>query len=362
MTALVAALFFFVSAVPAWAMTVTFVRHAESQANAEGVIDTSVPGPGLSELGRQQAAAIAPTLAANGYDGIYVSSMLRTQQTAQPLLDLLPPGTEYVVLPGVREIPAGIFEGSSEDEGLGRLGYAAAPLAWTLGARFVPIPGGEDGNAFDARVDDALQQIHDNGDENAVVFSHGATIMFWTMMNVDNPDLGLLLSHQLDNTDAVVIEGSPEAGWTLVSWAGESVDPEPSLPTKLFVTVRNLVVAPQTALHDIGTTPAEFTPDTDTTNETVDGAVTRNVQTVATSSTKKASNGATDLTDGNKAEPGKPGKGARSQSGGGLEVVAETSAPAATGTTKTDAGNGAPGTATAGANETGGAGSKPDAA
>ena len=34
-------------------------------------------------------------------------------------------------------------------------------------------------------------------------------------MNVDNPDLGLLLSHQLDNTDVVVITGNPEDGWTL---------------------------------------------------------------------------------------------------------------------------------------------------
>lgn len=249
--ALTAALVFFVSAVPAWALTVTFVRHAESLANADGVIDTSVPGPGLSPLGQQQADALAPVLAPIAYDGFYVSSMVRTQQTAQPLMDLL--GTDYEILPGLREIPAGIFEGSSENEGLGRLGYALAPVAWMLGARFVPVLGsGEDGNSFDARVDDALQRIAVNGDDNAVAFSHGATIMFWVMMNVDNPDLGLLLSHQLDNTEQVVIEGSPEDGWTLVSWAGIPVAGEPSLPIKLFVNVRDLVVAPQTALYEIG--------------------------------------------------------------------------------------------------------------
>lgn len=162
--AISAALLVLVAAIPSWAMTVTFVRHAESQANAAGVIDTSVPGPGLSPLGEQQALDAASALVGNGYDGIYVSSMLRTQLTAQPLLDLLP-GSAYQVLPGLREIPAGIFEGSSEDEGLGRLGYALAPAAWMLGARFLPILGGEDGNAFDARVDGALKQIADNGDE-----------------------------------------------------------------------------------------------------------------------------------------------------------------------------------------------------
>lgn len=250
--ALAATVLLLIAGAPAWAMTLTFVRHAESQANADGVIDTSVPGPGLSTDGVQQAQDIAPILAANNYDGIYVSSMLRTQQTAQPLIDLLPEGTEYVILPGLREIGAGIFEGSSERDGLGRLGYALAPALWTLGARFVPVLGGEDGNAFDARVDDAIRQIHANGDENAVAFSHGATIMFWVMMNVDNPDLLLLLSHQLGNTETVVIEGSPEEGWTLVSWAGIPVNPEPSLVTKVFVNVRDLVVAPQTAIYEIG--------------------------------------------------------------------------------------------------------------
>ncbi len=249
--ALSAVLLVLISAIPSWAMTLTFVRHAESLANAAGIIDTEVPGPGLSEKGWAQADAVAPVLAGTGFDGIYVSSMLRTQQTAQPMLALLP-GSSYQILPGLREISAGIFEGASEDEGLGRLGYALAPVTWMLGARFLPVPGGEDGNAFDARVDDAVRQIADNGDENAVAFAHGATIMFWVMMNVDNPDLGLMLRHQLDNTESVVIDGSPEEGWTLVSWAGQQVSADPSLATKLLVNVRDLVVAPQTALYNIG--------------------------------------------------------------------------------------------------------------
>jgi broad specificity phosphatase PhoE len=249
--ALSAVLLVLISAIPSWAMTLTFVRHAESLANEAGIINTQVPGPGLSETGQEQAEAIAPVLADMGFDGIYVSSMLRTQQTAQPMLNLLP-GSSSQILPGLREISAGIFEGASENEGLGRLGYVLAPITWLLGGRFVPVLGGEDGNSFDARVDGAIEQIADNGDENAVAFAHGATIMFWVMMNVDNPDLGLLLSHQLSNTESVVLEGSPEAGWTLVSWAGRPVAADPTLATKLFVNVRDLVVAPQTALYNIG--------------------------------------------------------------------------------------------------------------
>ena len=249
---LTAALVFAASALAATSITVTFVRHAESQANADGVIDTKVPGPHLSDpVGLAQAQAIRDALAGNGYDGIYASDMIRTQETAQPLADLL--GKSITVLPGLHEIDAGVYEGSSEDDGWGRLGYAATPLLWTLGLRFATMPGStdSDGNVFQHRVADAIQDIYDSGNQNPVVFSHGATIMFWTLMNVDNPDLFLLFSHQLNNTSVVVINGNPEDGWKLVSWDGIEVAAEPSLLMKLFVDVRDLIVAPQEAIYTV---------------------------------------------------------------------------------------------------------------
>ncbi len=248
---LTAAVVFAASALAASDMVLTFVRHAESQANADGIINTQVPGPDITVLGQQQAEDVAALLAGNDYDGIYASDMVRTQQTAAPLAAIL--GEQVTVLPGLHEISAGIYEGSSEDTGLGRLGYALPPVAWTLGARSVSIPGSidPDGNGFEARMNDAVHMIYDSGDTNAVAFSHGATIMFWTMMNVDNPDLGLLLSHQLDNTGVVVIQGNPDDGWTLVSWDGVAVDPDPSFVTKLFVHTRDLVTTPQAAAYAV---------------------------------------------------------------------------------------------------------------
>ena len=152
---------FILAVIPAGAMTVTFVRHAESQANADGIIDTKVPGPGLTPQGQAQATAVAAVLNGQVHDGVYASTMVRTQQTAKPYAVLK--NKDIVVLNGLQEINAGILEGSSEDEGIGRLGYALAPIAWSLGLRFVRIPGSEDGNEFDARVDAALEQIEDDG-------------------------------------------------------------------------------------------------------------------------------------------------------------------------------------------------------
>ena len=47
---LTAALLWVAAAVPAAALTVTFVRHAQSERNAAGIIDTKVPGPHITEL------------------------------------------------------------------------------------------------------------------------------------------------------------------------------------------------------------------------------------------------------------------------------------------------------------------------
>jgi hypothetical protein len=159
-----------------------------------------------------------------------------------------------IVLPGVREINAGIFEGRGGL--LAGAGYALPPAAWVLGARFVPVLGGENGNGFEARVNDAVATISASGAVKPVVFAHGATIMAWTLMTVDNPNLLLALTHPLGNTAVVVVTGTPDDGWTLQSWDGVPVDPNPGPLTRLFVAVRDAVVAPQTALYNISHPPA----------------------------------------------------------------------------------------------------------
>lgn len=201
-------------------MTLTFVRHAQSEGNVSGFIDTTVPGPSLTAKGEQEAEAVAERLASNDYDGIYASTMVRTQQTAQPMhQELDEPVNE---LSGLNEINAGWAEGKPDAEG-GPV-YLIAPTAWLNGDRDARIPDSVDGNEFNDQFTEAVQKIYDSGDENAVAFSHGASIMFWTMMNVVNPDNSLLISDSLPNTGYVVIEGSPQYGWTLLNWNGIDVD------------------------------------------------------------------------------------------------------------------------------------------
>jgi broad specificity phosphatase PhoE len=194
-------------------IVLTLIRHGESTANAEGVIDTSVPGPDITPVGDAQAIAVANEFSPNRYDGIYASPMIRTQETAAPLAQAL--GEPVTVLPGLREIEAGANEG--------RLQATApnypAPGVWLHGDRAARIPGSITGNEFESRFSAAVKTVYDSGQTNPVVFSHGEAIMYWVLMTTKNADLSLA-NNPLPNTAHVVVTGNPTDGWTLADWNG----------------------------------------------------------------------------------------------------------------------------------------------
>ena len=201
-------------------ITLTLVRHAQSAGNASGLTDTSTPGPELTPKGWCQAKSAAEQLSPNHYDGIYASTMIRTQQTAEPTAQAL--GEPVTVLPGLREIEAGQYEGQPEFSFAAA--YQAAGRQWLQGDRSARIPGSLDGNEFEARFSDAVQHIYDSGEKNPLAFSHSAAIMLWVLMNVRNSDPSLLSGPPLPNIGRVVLTGNPSAGWTLTEW---DADPPP---------------------------------------------------------------------------------------------------------------------------------------
>jgi broad specificity phosphatase PhoE len=239
------------------AIVLDFVRHGES--GDMTAINTMVPGPDLTDTGEQQASALATALHDSGIDGIWASTMVRSQETAAPLAHDLGLSIE----PGLNEINAGIFEGAPVNVGdlpLGGALYLLAPALWTLGLTSVPELGSTDANGivFDQRVDDAIQTIYGGsaaGDTDAV-FSHEGTIAIWTLMNVKNPDFALVLNELftkgelLPYTGQVVVSGEP-GDWTLVSWDGTPVPEDPGLLTDLFVDFRSFIEVPQLAGYDI---------------------------------------------------------------------------------------------------------------
>ncbi|OBF01360.1 histidine phosphatase family protein [Mycobacterium sp. 852002-10029_SCH5224772] len=197
-------------------ITVTFIRHAQSESNAAGTIDTDVPGPGLTPEGKGQAEQIAHQLGRKNYDAVYASTMTRAQQTAAPLASEL--GKQVEVLPGIQEISAGWYNGKPDS--MAKSTYLLAPANWIKGDVSYSIPGSISGKEFNDQFTAAVNKIYNSGHHNPVVFSHANAIMVWTLMNARNGKESLMNTHPLPTTGRVVINGNPMTGWTLVDWDG----------------------------------------------------------------------------------------------------------------------------------------------
>lgn len=216
-------------------MRILLVRHGQTPANVRGELDTAAPGPGLTDLGTRQAEAVVDALGHESIAGIYVSKLRRTHETAAPLAAAL--GLTPIELPGTHEIEAGNVEGLSDHASV-RV-YMGTVFAWGSGDPSVTMPGGSDGHTFFARFDDAIAGIAaaHPADATVVVVSHGAAIRVWSGARVAGLGDGFTAENHLENTGVVVIEGSPDAGWTALSWAGLPVggsaldDPTAADPT-----------------------------------------------------------------------------------------------------------------------------------
>lgn len=201
-------------------ITLTFVRNAQSQANADGVLDTDVPGPSLTDEGKRQAQQLVRQLPHNDPgsvpDAIYSSAMAEAQQTAAPLASEL--GKQVEIIQGLQSISAGWYNGKPES--MSSSTYMLAPTNWLNGDVKDSIPGSVSGKDFNDQFTAAIRKVYDSGHSKPAVFSQGTAIMVWTLLNVKNPKSSLLTSHPLPNAGRVVITGNPMNGWTLVDWDG----------------------------------------------------------------------------------------------------------------------------------------------
>jgi broad specificity phosphatase PhoE len=202
-------------------MRLLLIRHGQTIDNVHGDLGTLIPGPVLTELGQEQAAAIPDALAAEAIEAIYVSTMQRTSLTAVPLAERL--GLEVQVLDGLREVTAGDFEGKSDRESVHA--YMGTILSWWQDSA-ARVPGGESGDEFFARFTDAIARAAHGRDGTVAVFSHGAAIRTWASATSRNIDEAFSRAHDLPNTGMVVLEGSPADGWTATHWNGEPVGGE----------------------------------------------------------------------------------------------------------------------------------------
>jgi broad specificity phosphatase PhoE len=200
-------------------MRLLLLRHGQTHGNTVGALDTAFPGLDLTELGVRQAEAAARVLASTGIDGIYVSPLVRTHQTAAPLAEVT--GLEPVVLDGLREIAAADYEMATDHDSI--LGYIGTVADWIEGRLETRMPGGEDGQEFLARYDGAVGEIIAAGHRSALVVSHGAAIRTWVASRVTGSSTHTMATEGLANTALIEVEGDLDSGWSVLSWAADPI-------------------------------------------------------------------------------------------------------------------------------------------
>jgi glucosyl-3-phosphoglycerate phosphatase len=137
------------------------IRHGQSTWNADGLLQGQADPP-LSEMGRREAAALAPIGARFAADRVVCSDQRRARETAA-----------LVGHPGARldsrwrEITVGEWAGRPMAE----LPGGSEP-SWR-GGPIVP-PGGESWESLYARVDEALHELREAGGSWLVVCHGGA--------------------------------------------------------------------------------------------------------------------------------------------------------------------------------------------
>lgn len=161
---------------PPGATEVLLVRHGESEPAVEGKDFELIEGqgnPALSPEGREQAELVGQRLAGERIDAIYVSSLRRTAQTAEPLARRV--ALTPAVDPDLREVFLGDWEGGLFRQKL----VEQDPLAVRMHKeqRWDVIPGAEPATTFARRVRAAIDRIAAaHPDQRVVAFSHGGTI------------------------------------------------------------------------------------------------------------------------------------------------------------------------------------------
>ncbi|MFD8034079.1 histidine phosphatase family protein [Streptomyces sp. NPDC059717] len=207
-------------------MRLLLIRHGQTPSNVKHLLDTAVPGPALTPLGQEQAAALPAALAAEDIGALYASTLVRTQLTAAPLATHL--ALDVQVRDGIRELAAGDLEMRGDHQAVET--YLTTAFAWSAGDTERRMPGGESGVEALKRFDTVVAEAAATTAHTVAMVSHGAVIRMWTAARAENIDVAFASTHELRNTGVVILSGAPDRGWRVVSWADLPLGPDDRAP------------------------------------------------------------------------------------------------------------------------------------
>lgn len=191
-------------------MELILVRHGQTYANLNSALDTAIPGMKLTSKGDAQAASLPQRWEKLGMpkpDLVVTSALIRTQQTARPLLAHF--DCPSFCLPWGKEISAGEYEMNADTDSI--IEYLWTINQWMEGNYSIRLGGDEDGQMvlerFDRLVDFCAQEVGPDG--VAVIVTHGAMIRYWCNCRVPEVSQHFAAISPLPNTATCWFSGQP---------------------------------------------------------------------------------------------------------------------------------------------------------
>ncbi|WP_340007121.1 histidine phosphatase family protein [Paenibacillus sp. FSL K6-0276] len=164
--------------------TIGLIRHGSTAWNKEGRAQGHTDNP-LDTEGLQQAALLAERLSTEQWDYIYSSDLLRARQTAEVIAKRLCMEIAGLV-PGIREMNAGLIEGTTEQDRVERWGNEWKTLDLGL----------ESSVASEIRGSQAIEDIAEKHPGSRIlVVSHGAILRSTLRKLIPELNVTLLLSN-----------------------------------------------------------------------------------------------------------------------------------------------------------------------
>lgn len=149
------------------------IRHGETHFNKSKRLQGRGINASLNETGIQQAQAVAKALSSKPIQKVVTSSLIRTHESAAPLLENK--SVEVESWPELDEMSFGDFEGESFYDVIDDL--KILQTEWSAGNTKLPIPGGESPEDVYERSATKLIEIAEKSSESHIaVFVHGRLI------------------------------------------------------------------------------------------------------------------------------------------------------------------------------------------
>ena len=195
-------------------MHLYFVRHGESEANVQHVISNRESPFGLTELGREQAQALAEKLSDIPIAAIFSSPVLRAKETADIVSRsfYLP----YQVTEALREYDCGYLEGRSDEESWEQ--HRKYYEDWTVHHNYSSKPtAGESFIDIQNRFLPFIESLKRTKPGHALLIGHGGLFHLTLPLILTNIDSAFVRAHALGHTE-VVIADLCDDGFKCLQW------------------------------------------------------------------------------------------------------------------------------------------------